>query len=229
MNVLKQTALAYLEKATAKRGRILDVRAWNPATIFEIDLHLPETNMYKWKQVQHMKVKVANGIYRDYSPAMWDCETSTCTLIVDAGHEGAGSAWVKQLRKGDDIVYLGIGPTPHKPADAGQMYCLGDTSTIAHFLALEQLADSPGRLTGTIALQHPNHQLEFTSYFYQTSLTAIAGKEKDKCAQLLPVIAPLTDETVYVAGNNKTVVQLRKLLRQQVSFKGSIRPQGVWS
>lgn len=230
MNILKQKALTYLEKMTAKTGTVLAVRTWEPASIIEIDLHLPGIAMAEWKQVQHMKIKVANGIYRDYSPALWDNETATCTLIIDAGHEGAGSKWAKELRKGDLITYLGIGPTAHKPLPADKIYCLGDASSIGHFLALEQLCIDKIPVAGTIALNNPDHSAQFARFF-QTKLKTLVTSKKainDDLTQLV-YTTKLTNETVYMAGNIPLLSGLRKWIRQQDQFKGQVKLQGFWS
>jgi NADPH-dependent ferric siderophore reductase len=230
MNKLKQKALSLLERATAKTGHILDVKAWELTTIFEIDLHLPGVTMQSWQTVQHMKIKVADMTYRDYSPAMWDSVTNTCKLFIDAGHPGAGSNWVRQLCKGDTFTYLGVGPTPHKPVPAGQVFCLGDTTAIGHFLALEQLTENRGDFSGVIALNNIQQQFEFERYL-NTNLETVVSKKESLTSSLTTEVSQrrLTDETVFMAGNIPAITQLRKQIRQLPKFTGAIKAQGFWS
>ncbi|MDN5285324.1 MAG: hypothetical protein JWR38_1598 [Mucilaginibacter sp.] len=230
MNKLKQKALAFLERATAKAGYILDVKSWELTTIFEIDIQLPGITMQSWQTVQHMKIKVADMTYRDYSPAIWDSSTNTCKLFIDAGHTGAGSNWVRQLRKGDAFTYIGIGPTPHKPIQAGEMFCLGDASSIGHFLALEQLTKNSGDFSGVIALNNIQQQLEFERYL-STNLETVVSKKENLSSSLAMEISQrrLTDETIFIAGNIPAVTQLRKQIKQQPQFTGAIKAQGFWS
>lgn len=230
MNKLKQKALSLLERATAKTGYILGVKTWELTTIFEIDIQLPGITMQSWQTVQHMKIKVADMTYRDYSPAMWDSKQNTCKLFIDAGHPGAGSNWVRQLRKGDVFTYLGIGPTPHKPVVAGEMFCLGDASSIGHFLALEQLTKNGGDFSGIIALNNIQQQLEFERYL-NTNLETVVSKKESLSSSLAVEVTQrrLTDETVFIAGNISDVTQLRKEIKQQPKFKGTIKAQGFWA
>jgi NADPH-dependent ferric siderophore reductase len=228
MNLLKRKAFSYLEKATAKKGFVLDVRAWEPATMFEVDLHLPDINMNNWQSVQHIKVKVGDMTYRDYSPAMWDCETKTCTLIIDAGHSGMGANWIKNLKSGDEIIYLGVASTGHKPIMAGNIFCLGDASSIGHFLALEQLSKGGTHpFSGMIALDYYEHQLAFQNYF-QTFLQPVTVKDKVDMFERINQYG-LSNETVYIAGCIPVMSELRKKIKQLDHFKGQIKLQGFWS
>ena len=151
MNILKQTALNLFENSLAKQGTVLAVRSWYPATFYEVDFHFPFMDMSKWDRVQHIKIKVAPGIYRDYTPAGWDIETRTCTLYIDAVQEGPGSEWVQSLKQGDNVTYVGVGSTMHKPAEQGKMIAFGDMTTIGHYLALQQLSGGKS-LSGAIAI-----------------------------------------------------------------------------
>src|SRR5215468_8368313 len=98
-----------------KIGTVLAVRTWEPGSIREIDLHLPDVDMSGWTSAQHLKCKVGTLSYRDYTPLGWDAETSTCTLIIYTGHEGIGSQWARQLRAGEPLFYLGIGSSLQQP------------------------------------------------------------------------------------------------------------------
>src|SRR5438045_1888995 len=106
MNKFTQATADLLERRWLKIAKVLAIRAWDPATFLEIDLHLPDCDMSKWQEAQHMKCKVGPLAYRDYTPSGWDAETRTCTLFIDAGHEGQGSRWVKKLKTGDTVYYL---------------------------------------------------------------------------------------------------------------------------
>lgn len=227
MNILKQTALNLFENTLAKHGTVLAIRSWFPATFYEVDLHFPMMDMSGWNRVQHIKIKVASGVYRDYTPAGWDVETRTCTLYVDAVQEGPGSDWVKSLSQGDTVVYVGVGPTMHRPAESGKMIAFGDMTTIGHYLALQQLAGDRS-ISGAISIEEENHRIEFMEYFnwditpvVQTDQGGFHGitkwaKERD-----------FNNATVYLAGHIPTCVHLRKELKRTAA--DSIRVQGFWS
>ena len=226
MNILKQKAVAFFERGMAKTADILDVRHWHNRTLVEADLHIPDANMHKWDAVQHIKVKVAEYTYRDYTPALWDADTRTCTLFIDAGHSGPGSAWARSLSPGDRLTYLGIGPTPHKPVPGVGVYCLGDSSTIGHFLALEQLAEGKSPVHGALCLTNGRHQAEFSQYF-RTALQPVNGESYHSLRAWLTE-HPVSGGTVYIAGHIPTVIQLRKYIKRLDGFKGTVKAQGFW-
>lgn len=231
MNILKQKAIALLERTVIKTGTVLDVRAWEPATFFEIDLHLPETDMSGWTTVQHMKCKVAEATYRDYTPAGWDAATHTCTLYIDSAHDGPGSKWAASLCKGDTIYYMGIASAFHKPQPHNTLLCMGDSSSIGHFLALQQLAGDNYTLTGAIALAEPAHRQQFAAYF-RLPLQTVQADSKGAFNHLSAWLQQQqfsSNTTAYIAGHIPTSVQLRKQLRQRKDLGGAIKVQGFWS
>lgn len=227
MNIIKKKVLSIFESRVLKQGCVLDVRAWSPATFFEVDLHLPGVNMEKWTSVQHMKVRVSDYTYRDYTPALWDAETQTCTLCICSDHNGPGSDWVNSLKKGDIISYAGIGGTFHKPVADSRLLCLGDSSSIGHFLALKQLALGIGEVYGAVSFNMESHAREFSEYF-DTYLQPLRENKKDISLVSWLNEQELSNETIYIAGHIPTAMQLRSHLKQRNDFNGSIKLQGFW-
>src|ERR1700761_5367232 len=164
MNKLTQKAIALAETTFFRTATVLAVRAWEPASIIEIDLHLPDCDMRRWTSVQHIKCKVGVLSYRDYTPSGWDAETHTCTLLIHVAHDGPGSRWARGLRPGDQLSYRKPESSHHHP-EAKQLCFLGDETTIGHFLALQQLAEPGTAINGAILLSEPHHQQEFHAYF----------------------------------------------------------------
>ncbi|MBB6499280.1 hypothetical protein [Pedobacter cryoconitis] len=227
MNIIKRKVLSVFENQVLKQGCVLEVRAWNPATFFEVDLHLPDVNMEKWNSVQHIKIKVSAYTYRDYTPALWDAETHTCTLCINSSQNGPGSAWVSSLKRGDTISYIGIGSTFHKPVADRRLLCLGDTSSIGHFLALKQLALGIGDVYGAISFSLESHAREFSDYF-DTYLQPVQEKKWDLSLVSWLDQQELSNEIVYIAGHIPTAIQLRRHLKQREDFNGDIKLQGFW-
>lgn len=228
MNIFKKKAIAVLEQQFSRTGRVLEIRAWDPATFFEIDLHLPGVDMEKWHNVQHIKVKVADYVYRDYTPAMWDAETSTCTLFVNSSHDGPGSQWASSLKKGDNLTYIGIGSTMHKPVEGKRLLCLGDSSSIGHFFALQQLAKGRAELYGAISLKEEKHIGAFKEYFV-TGLQPVLEKSWDISLLSWLDQQPLMDQQVYIAGHIPTTIELKKHFRKRDDFSGKIKIRGFWN
>lgn len=230
MFALKQKAISLLEHKLGKTGLVLDVRAWEPACLVEIDLHLPEVDMHRWTSVQHLKCRVAPGQYRDYTPAGWDADTHTCTLYVSTAHQGAGSRWANALKKGDEIIVLGAAPTPHRPAEDTRLVCLGDESTIGHFFALQQLAGE--KLSGAIALSSPEHCRQLVEYLpmnMEPLVKTDKGGEAVLCNWVNSSLPQQPGTTVYVAGHIPAVQAIRRQLKKMHYGSGQVKVQGFWS
>jgi len=229
-NSIKRKTISLIENKLNKTGTVLDVRAWEPATIFEVDLYLPYVNMQHWKDTRHLKVRVAPFTYRDYTPAWWDAETHTCTLLVEAAHNGPGSRWVKSLQQGDALHYIGESSSHHHTVKDARHILLGDQSAVAHFAALKQLADDNSEVHGAVVIEEPHHRDEFNAYFPKLSLTAMAKEHTaaESLGKWLQSFKPFVEDIFYIAGNNNMVVQVRKMLKQQGFWGTQIRAQGFW-
>ncbi|MCK7554433.1 siderophore-interacting protein [Chitinophaga sedimenti] len=219
MNIIKKAATSLLESAFAREGRILSVKSWQPDTVFELEVHFPEMSMSKWTTTQHMKVKVAEGAYRDYTPTMWNAAKQTCTLVVDAVHDGPGSRWARRLRAGDALVHLGVASALDKPELDTPMFAMGDLSALGHFTALRQLAAGQ-----PVQIAVEAHAAGHESYLRELHVTPVASE-----AALLQWWRnqQATGGMVYLAGNMRSCINLRKTIKAE-GFNGRVRAHGFW-
>lgn len=219
-----------------KVATVLAVREWTPATLLEIDLHLPQCDMHDWKGAQHMKCKVGPLTYRDYSLTGWDADTRTCTLIIDAAHQGPGSHWARSLKKGDAVDYLGIGSSHQGPVRGKHLVFLGDETAIGHFFALQQLAGDSAIICGAIAMAEKSHRSAFKEYYPGVGLEPLNKRNGSDFTALEDWIgsfnndAPDTipDTMFYLAGQVSVVVGLRKALKKKGYSGSQVNAQGFW-
>lgn len=230
---IKERATKLFEGRMLHAGTVLEVRQWEPCTLIEIDLHLPEADMTLWAEnIPYIKFKVADLTYRDYSPSGWDVETSTCTIFVDAAHNGPGSLWARNLQTGHHVSYLKIGITKHCPVGTSAIIGLGDESSLGHLLALQQTVIPDGRFSGAIVMANEGHRKLLGEYFrspLQPVPRADAYGHHSLIEWLVNQHYSLDNTLFYLAGNNTMVDQLRKLLKQQGFASGQIKAQGFWS
>ncbi|MCC8407904.1 SIP domain-containing protein [Mucilaginibacter sp. UR6-1] len=227
---IKRKATKIIEDQFLKTGYVLETRTWITDDIIEIDLHLPSASM-QWNEVQHMKCKVAEFTYRDYTPAAWDADTQTCTLYIDVNHKGPGALWARQLNKGDCVEYLGIATTKHSPVNTSAIVCLGDESAIGHLLAMQQLTQPATRFTGAVVMADNANSKLFTEYF-KTPLQPVERDDNyghhSLIKWLLQQSENLENTIFYLAGNSTMVAQLRKTLRSQGYGSSQIKAHGFW-
>lgn len=232
LHQFKKKAAGFIDSRVAKTGRVLEVRKWTPSTLIEIDLHLPQTTMDDWKEVPYMKCKVADFTYRDYTPSGWDADTQTCTLYIDAGHTGQGSAWAQQLQTGDSISYLGTNSTRQTPSLTSSVICLGDESSLGHLLAMQQLTLPETRFTGAVIIGDEQNRGLFKEYF-RSPLEAIPRSDvyghHSLTEWLLQQSYSLQNTFFYIVGNSTMVIELRKLLKKQGYSRNQIQSHGFWS
>lgn len=227
---VKEKKMSFLERTFTKQGTILNIRPWASGTFFEIDVHLPDADMSKWTVTQHMKVKVAPYAFRDYTPAHWDAATHTCTLFIDAAHDGAGAKWAQQLQVGELIIYLGIGSSIQKPVQDQEMVFLGDQTALGHFMALQQLAGKDARIKGNIVIKQAAHVKEFHAYFPKSPFQPVL-QQSDALSTLVASLLdfPFSQEQVfYLVGNVRMVADLRNLLRKTGINNSQIKAQGFY-
>jgi len=213
-------------------GRVLEVRHWEPSTLIEVDLHLPFADIAQWNEIPYIKFRVDDFTFRDYTPSGWDAETSTCTIYVDAAHNGPGSRWAQQLKKDDVVSYLKIGSTDHSPVATSAVVALGDESSMGHLLALQKMVLPHTRFSGGLIIGNEHHRRLFHEYFW-SPLQPVARKDIFGHHSLIEWVLEqqysLENTVFYLVGNNTMVAQLRKLLKNQGYPSGQIKVQGFWS
>ncbi|GAA4332256.1 hypothetical protein GCM10023149_38430 [Mucilaginibacter gynuensis] len=233
LHKIRKTASRFLEHKLLQSGTVLEVRQWEPSTLVEIDLHLPLVNMQQWDEVPYIKFRVDDLTFRDYTPSGWDAETNTCTIFVDAAHNGPGSNWAKGLSKGDIIGYLKtVGFTHHSPEPVSAVIALGDESSLGHMLALQQMVLPVARFSGAVVMGNEDHRQQFGEYF-KSPLQPVPRKDiyghHSLIEWVLEQYYSLENTVFYLAGNNTMVAQLRKMLKQQGYSSSQIKTQGFWS
>ena len=205
-------------------GSVLDVRHWAGAEMTEVDLHLFDADMHQWQDVPYIKFQVGPFAYRDYTPFGWDAATSTCSLLVDTGHRGPGSDWARQLQPQNKVQYLKVDFTRQIPHLTDLIVGLGDSSSLAHLLALRQLTLPQSRFDGAVILNNPALADLLPDYF-GVQLTNL--KNLQEFAAWLPEQPYCQQHSrFYITGGNRLVTGLRKELRAK-GF-GQIRVKGFW-
>jgi NADPH-dependent ferric siderophore reductase len=222
---LRTKANRIIDQQLLKCGTVLEVRPWPDSPMVEIDLHLPATEMQYWLDVPYIKISVGEFTFRDYTPFGWDTETSTCSLLIDTGHDGPGSSWARQLRTGDTIRYLKTDSTRQLPHPTHLIVGLGDNSSLAHLLALRQLTLPSIRFEGAFATDGFHTQDLLNAYFGAPLIPQIG---ESALLDWLAVQGYCTEHTsFYLTGNEQLVIRLRKLLKDL--GHSNIRVKGFWS
>lgn len=230
-NIIKKAFFDFMDKTLTQEGLVLAVRKWEPASMYELDLYLPETDMNKWKIIPRLKIKVAEFEYRDYSPARWDIQTRTCTILIETAHSGPGSTWVKNLKTGDAFLFAGANTT-QLPSNPGKVLCLGDGSALGHFMALKLLTNRTEYPLDVViflneaykiptSIINANPEFEFVKRYQGNSLVSL-----HQCAGTRKLAEY---NSIYLAGYIPMVQGLRKIFKGDSNISAKIIANGFWS
>ena len=232
LDKIKKKAERIFEPSQMQTGRVLDVRYWQLSTLIEVDLHLPFADMQQWTEIPYIKFKVASFTYRDYTPSGWDAETSTCTIFIDAAHNGPGSNWAKQLKKNDTVSYFKIGTTHQVAESTSAVIALGDESSLGHMLALQQMVMPAARFSGAVVMGNDDHRSQFREFFRSPLQTVKRDDTYGHHSLIQWVISQqyaLENTVFYLTGNNIMVSQMKKMLKLQGYNSNQIKAKGFWS
>lgn len=229
-NILKGIVGNLIDKMTSS-AEIIDIRAWNPKGMYEIDVHLPMIDMDKWKCVQRLKCKVGELKYRDYTPAYWDNKTQICTLYIDAGHEGIGGKYIRELKIGDNLTFSAAHSTP-TPSQTGRVLCIADASALGNSLALKQLIDKTTYPLDAVTFFEENSQIPSSLKEQNSEFEFLFGALEDK-TKMLTQWSESKDLTIYtsiyITGNSSMVREVRNKLKSKSEIKAKIYSNGFWS
>jgi len=226
----KQKAIQVLEKQLTKQALILDIRPWHNDTFFEIDLHVPDADFSKSNTVQHLKCRVAPLTFNDYTVSGWDAETKTCTLMIDAGHNGAGAEWVKTLSKPGEISYFKTEQHHYPDMSRGSWLLLGDQSAVGHFLALKQLANNNPDISGAIIIPNVEHCKQLRYFYPNFGLKSIPlhNNHTESMLAWLEQHPVIIYDGICIAGNTKMAIEIRQYLKKRGVASSKIKAQGFW-
>lgn len=229
MNILKKIAFDLYERTMAKQAKVIGIKIWEPGNMYEVDIYIPDVDVSRWDQVQHMKCQVAEYIYRDYTPANWNAADRTCTLYIEVGHDGPGSRWARNLQVGDSFSFA-VANVGKKPNGSGRFLCLTDSSGLGHYLALRQLSSASNSSDAVVFLHHkyklPASSLPANIEF----LSCDNGEFQDEILEWCWSKRLDTYEFIYMIGQVPKVATLRKALKSSdLLYATKLYSIGFWS
>jgi NADPH-dependent ferric siderophore reductase len=228
-NLVKKALSTLLDKISSP-AQVLAVRIWKPGSMYELDLYLPTVDMAKWTTIPRLKCRVDNEKmeFRDYTPAIWDVAHRTCTLYIEAGHQGAGSSWIKRLCPGDSI-FVAHAHAEKLPVVQGRVLALGDGSALGHLLAFKQLTSRLEHPLDACVALHNNYKIPLGLREDNPDIDFCPTTDVHATLTQWLQTRPLSSYTsVYLAGNIKLVAGLRRQLKAQSELQARLYVTGFW-
>ena len=218
-------------------AQVIGIQKWEKSSLYEIEIMMPSLKPESWNTIRRLKCQVGLLEYRDYTPALWTENPNTCTLFIEANHQGTGSEWVKNLQIGEEIL-IGEAHAANVPIREGSILGLGDTTAIGHFLALKQLTNqityplkvgifTNGQYDAPLdfMFDHPN----FSFFPFTTEPSSTIACSLTALENWIEPIDLNSFSSVYIAGNNTLVKSLRSLIKTKINRDIKIYRHGFWS
>lgn len=225
LHKIKKGLTGIVNQHLLNHGIVLDVRKWPGSPMIEIDLHLPECIMRDWTEVQYIKFNIGELIFRDYTPYGWDADTSTCSLLIDASHNGPGSRWARSLQKNDGVYYLKTDSTRQSLHATNLVVGLGDNTSLAHLFALQELTLPAIRFDSAVLTDNGQTGKLLSCYFKRAPVPCTSEAELIRWLSRQEFCNVHT--SFYLTGNEGLVVRLRRALKDRGYF--NIKVKGFWS
>ncbi|SDR84184.1 siderophore-interacting protein [Bradyrhizobium canariense] len=197
-----------------------------------ISLEGPALRGAVWAPGQKVQIAMAAPfVTRTYTPIEWEASTGRTRILCYAHGVGPGSAWVRDVKPGDECDVFGPrGSIDVRPA-SGPLAVFGDETSIGLAYALS--AHHPTR---SAALHFELDDMEAGRHVLKhmdLSGAALFGKRTDdahveQMAAALPSLAA-TGASFVFAGKAGTVQRLRQSLKQLEVTTPRISTKAYWA
>jgi NADPH-dependent ferric siderophore reductase len=182
------------------------------------DLELPAAGKFK--------VRVAEGVFRSYTPAWRDPAAGALDLVAVVHGGGPGSAWAEGIRPGDTTTLLGPKQSFALVPDATQAFVLGDTTTLGLWQAIAQVTGRPVR--GAVEL--PPEDAPAVAALGLDLDVVPQGADRGDALRAWLSAQPLPPEhtAVYLSGHHRTRCALQAHLLERGLDPAWLRQKSYW-
>lgn len=172
------------------------------------------------------KVRVAEGVFRSYTPAWRDPEAGALDVVAVVHPGGPGGAWAGTIRPGDGTVLLGPKESFALVPDAPAAFVLGDGTTLGLWQAIGLATGRP--LHGAVELA-----AEDTPAVRALGLDLhVVPRGPERGAALLAWLEsqplPAPDTAIYLSGHHRTRCAAQSALLERGLDPARLRGKSYW-
>jgi NADPH-dependent ferric siderophore reductase len=183
-----------------------------------------------WRPGDKIKVHVADGVMRSYTPSWVDAQTGEMELVAHVHGKGAGSAWAEALAPGDTFAFKG--PVKSFPIDLEEhppwAVFFGDETTLGLASALRESAVA-GRVMGAVELEPGAAGVSEVMGLGLDELRRGAARGDALVAYAEQMALPEGEGVFWISGEADSVVSVRKALLARGVARRSMRIKSYWS
>ncbi len=195
-----------------------------------IELEGPALRKSRGGPGDKIQVRAARFGMRTYTPVGWDADRGRTRICAFTHGAGPGARWVSTLREGDPCSFFGPRGSVSLAKITGPIVLFGDETSLGIAAALSALGVPGSRIvleaTSSAAATRVVNTLELGS-------TDVVAKTSDdahlqRASELVAEAATASDVTVVLTGRARSIVEVRRLLRQR-SVSAAIKSKAYWA
>ncbi len=183
-----------------------------------------------WRPGDKIKVHVADGVMRSYTPSRVDAAAGEMELVAHVHGQGAGSAWAEALAPGDTFAFKG--PVKSFPIDLEEptpwAVFLGDETTLGLAAALRESAVAR-RVLGAVELEPGAVGVAEVMNLGLNELRRGDVRGDALVAYAEQLEWPQGEGVFWISGEADSVVAVREVLLARGVSRRRMRIKSYWS
>ncbi len=189
----------------------------------------------RWSPGDKIKLRVADGVMRSYTPSRVDTASGAMELIIHAHHGGGpGARWAGSLRGGEPVAFFGPAPSmPRGVSSPEWAVFLGDETAIGLARALREALPANTPISGAIELA-PEDRPAVAALALPLDPVARRGEHGDALVTWLEkhiheIAERARPGVIWLSGEVNGVVRLRDTLRARGLERPTVLLKPYWS
>ena len=185
---------------------------------------------HAWRPGDKIKVHVADGVMRSYTPSRADAQTDAMELVAHIHGKGAGSAWAQALAPGDTFAFKGPVKSFPVDRDAESPWAVffGDETTLGLAAALRE-GGRAGRVLGAVEVEPGAAGAAAALGLEVEELRREGGRGDALVAYAEQMEWPEGEGVFWLSGEADSVVAVRKVLLARGVARRDMRIKSYWS
>lgn len=226
---MKERFLRSATRMFTKEGRVTEA-VWLTPEVLQIQLTGADLRGLDWSAGDIIKVQVADGAIRSYTPSRVDTAAGTMEMVVHVHDQSPGSQWGRALTRGDSVHFFGpsrsmVGPKGSTPWAA----FYGDETAAGLAQAVVDALPGGTPVWGALELDAANAGLSAALSLPLAEVERGVEHGDALVAQLEGVDIPRGDGTVWLSGEAGSVLSLRTALLARGLRRSQLRIKPYWS
>ncbi|MFD2967280.1 siderophore-interacting protein [Sphingobacterium bambusae] len=181
-----------------------------------------------------IEFRISDTEFRHYTPSYFSREKGICEVFFYLHDKGPGSRWVEGLREGDTLDLLGPGGKIKYDLSCRTHLAFGDETSLGLLRCISSEAENRGdRFVGIAELDDGHAHWPQLLGLKASSVCLSGGKAGvdaiGKLQELLEAGMDSERTAVYLTGNARSILSLRKFLLEHGFSRRQVHTEPYWA